>query len=182
MHSRIIALRNVKSEQEKSKKYELLKEQDILDYYDGNMPSFADYVADLSKEQTKYSYDWLVECLNYQAKQKAILKQENGEYFLEIPKSLLEEKLKKDFELFKEKAQSLTQEEFLDGFGIERYDLKNLLVGDNGGFHFFDKTGAENVYGCSLDNEMDWIRYTLAFAKEDDKLLFRLEGALDYHF
>lgn len=160
MHSRIFKL-----QPDFSLDYERINEYHFDS--DNFLSDGRDYVSDDGPEEDEENYRWLAECSDW-----CDVLEEDGTFKLRVRKADAVRELNRRKELIEASMKATTREHpetFFD------YKTQLLFCGDNYGFWFA-------IDGWGNYNEVELLLWCIRQCKEDeDSVLFRLEGSLDYH-
>lgn len=170
MHSRIFALRYVSKDMPTD--YEMLNENVDFDRF----MSYADYVA--NSDNYDEDLHWLEECYTGIFS----IEKKDNDRFVHVNRKGLETYFKGRFDQLKIRLDKYNLEEFMSLWG-NTYDIKNLLCGDDFGFHFGTMGNNDTIHDTWYDNQMEFFRLVYSHMKREnlDEIVFRFEGSLDYH-
>lgn len=154
MHSRIIGLDLVES----------IREEDFLG--NGFLDDNHDYVNKLNEDDTKESYDWFLNCLNYDIKHKAYIK-DGFVYFPKEFKREYEKQILNRLRLF----LSNSDETILSDFVFSSYKITEIISDKNGIYVSLKEKGNYETIN----------QFIVLYLSDDEERKFKLSGALDYH-
>jgi len=172
MHSRIFALRIVGKNIPTA--YEMIKEEKVnFDLFS----SFADYIG--NTYSVEEDLKWLTTCF----KGLFGIERKGNDIFIHLRKDNLDNYLEERYEKLQKAFEQVDFTEFTNSYSTKIWNIKELLFGDDYGFHFGVMSDYDNFAEISYDNELEFFRLArwLMVSKNLEEIVYRFEGSLDYH-
>lgn len=168
MHSRIYQLNELGQEL----KCELINENTDFDLF----ASFADYVAD---SDLKNDFEWIKHCYKDNFK----FEEKDGKLLITFTEKGIRDILDENLQKAKDLLNDMTIEDFANYYSSDTYKLKELLSGDDFGFHFMDTTKTDNLYCGYLENMLGFLKIVYRYLKEKEleEITYEIISSLDYH-